>query len=219
MRPRVVRWTVAAVALSAALWVADAAVRSLLFHIGTFPRQLLAPSPETLLARIPLIALGVVILLSMRGIKLLEDARAEAVAERRRLRELYDYTTDAIMLLDRDLRVVFMNKTAERIGGKRFAEAIGWPCHRVILGQEEPCPGCQAARVFETGRPESATKYETTDTGQENWLEQHWYPVFDNRGDVVAAIEVARDISDIKLLEREVAALHKMLDARRRSGS
>ncbi len=216
MRQRVVRWGAAAAALAAVVWVVDAGLRAVVLGSGTFAQQFLSPSLESLLVRVSLIALGAVVLLSLHSISLSEAARVEAVAERRRLCDLYDYTTDAIVLLDRDLRIVFMNRAAERIGGKRLTESVGWQCYRAIMGRDEPCAGCGALDVFETGHPKSATKYETTDVGRENWLEQHWYPARDDNGDIVTVIEVAKDITDVKMLEREVAALHKMLDARRR---
>jgi PAS domain-containing protein len=61
----------------------------------------------------------------------------------------------------------------------------------------------------------STTKYEVTGTGQENWLEQRWYPVRDPHGRVEGVLEIAHDITDRKLLEREVAECHRSLDARR----
>lgn len=216
MRREVVRVIVAAVAVAVALWIADAAVRTLVLRDGGFVAQLLTPSPGVLLARIPLLLLGVVILLSVRGIRQLQAAREEAVDERRRLRELYDYTTDAIVILDRDLRVMYLNKAAERIGGKKLTEAVGWPCYKAIVGRDEPCEGCGAGEVFRTAQPCMAMKYEITERGNENWLEQRWYPIFDDDGNVEAVYEVARDITERKLLERELAACHAIMDARRR---
>jgi PAS domain S-box-containing protein len=216
VRRRSVRWTIAAVATAAVLWVADACVRVFLVGDGTLVRQVFAPSLGVVVGRLPGLAFGVIIVLSLRGIRLLQNARQEAVDERARLRELYDYTTDAIVLLDRDLRIIFMNKAAERIGGTRLTDAVGWPCHRAILGQDGPCRGCHAMEVFERDEPRSATKYEVTPSGQENWLEQHWYPVHDADGAVEAVLEVAHDITDRKLLEREVAESQKALDALRR---
>jgi PAS domain S-box-containing protein len=198
------------------LWLGDSVVRAFLLHQSSFARQVFAPPVDVLLARLPLMALGVVILLSLRGIRQLEAARDEAYAERRRLQELYDYSTDAITLLDRELRVVFMNKAAERIGGTRLTDAVGWHCYACILGLDEPCKGCRAREVFDTAKPQSATKYEVTGSGQENWLEQTWYPVLDGRGNVEGVLEIAHDITDRKLLEREVAECHRSLDARRR---
>jgi PAS domain S-box-containing protein len=216
LRHRTVRWSIGVAATAVALWTADAAIRALVLHEAGLVRELFAPPGEVLLARLPLLALGVVVVLSLRGIRQLQDARQESVDERARLRELYDYTNDAIVFLDRDLRIIFMNKAAERIGGTRFKEALGWPCHRAILGSEEPCRGCRAMEVFDRGEPRTATKYEVTPTGQENWLEQRWYPVRDAAGGIEAVLEVAHDITETKQLERELAACYKAMDAKRR---
>lgn len=216
MRPRTFRWTVAAVAVAALLWIADATLRTQVFGDGTFVRQLFMPPPDVLLGRLPLMAFGVITLLSLRGIKLLQDAREEAVQERKQLRLLYDHTSDAIVFLDRDLRLIYLNKAAERLGGKRLAEAIGWPCHQALLHSDEPCHGCQAAEVFRTAEPRSATKYEVLPTGQENWLEQRWFPVLGAKGEVEAVLEVARDITERKLVERELDVCRHRVDEMRR---
>lgn len=211
-----VKWSMAGSAVVLSLWFGDAAVRSWFPDDGTFLRLAFTPAPGTLISRLVLVLLGVAAVLCVRGRRELAVARDEAVAERRRLRELYDYTTDAVVLLDHDLRVVIMNKSAERIAGARLADCIGWPCYRCFLGQEEQCGGCRALEVFEARQPRSSVKYETTAAGQENWLEQHWYPVFDEHGEIEGVLEVARDITDLKLMEREVQVCHQALDAARR---
>jgi PAS domain S-box-containing protein len=216
---RNLRWIVAGFAVAAALWLLDAAIRAFALLEGTFWHLVFTPPLGVVLTRLPLLALGIVLLLSMRGIAKLEAARREAVEERARLHELYDYTTDAIVTLDRDLRIVFMNKAAERIGGTRLSEAVGWPCYKAILGLDQPCKGCRVHEVFENAAPCSATKFEVTATGQENWLEQSWYPVRGPGGAVTAVIEVARDVSDEKLIERELTACHREVDTLRRAAS
>ena len=72
MRRSTMRWTAAAVTVAVLLWTADATVRVLLSSDGTFLGQLLTPSAGTLVFRATLVSLGVIAVLSLRGMRQLE---------------------------------------------------------------------------------------------------------------------------------------------------
>lgn len=215
-RNRMVWLIVGAASMTVLLWFADAAIRALISG-GSVMRLLLVPPGDAILTRISLLAVSVLAAGTVDGIRRLRVARQEAVEERRHVMLLYENTTDAIVFLDRDLAVIYANPAAERICGKRFAQTVGWPCYQAFLGLDAPCAGCKAREVFETGEPRSAVKHEFTATGIENWLDQRWFAVPGKGGEVEAVLEVARDITDLKLLEREVAACRKPGNDRRRA--
>jgi PAS domain S-box-containing protein len=206
----------ASVVLFCALWLLDAVFRTYVLGAGPLFAQLFTPSAAEVWSRLPLVPLAIVSVLLIGGVYDLRAARQETTDERRHMIMLYDNMTDGIVFLDRDLRIIYINPAAERLGGARFADAVGWPCHKALIGSDEPCRGCRAGEVFETGEPRSVTKHEITSTGNENWLEQKWFPVIGKNGRVDAVLEVARDITEVKLLEREVADCQKLGDLARR---
>jgi PAS domain S-box-containing protein len=205
------------VALTGVLWLIDAAIHAAVFGHGTFAGELVSPPPDMVFARFALLSVAVLAVLLALSIGDARAARRDAEEERRHVLMLYDNTTDAIMFIDREMRIVYVNRVAERLGGKRLVDAIGWPCHQAILGSAEPCAGCRAREVLEGGQPCSAVKHEITESGNENWLEQKWYPVMSASGELDGVLEVARDITEVKLLEREAAECRRGEDTRRRA--
>lgn len=213
---RIVRLTLAAIALLCVLWVLDALFGTYALAAGPLFSQIFTPSAEETWSRLPLIPLEIMSALLIQGVYDLRVAREETTEERRHMIMLYDNMTDGIVFLDRDLRIIYINPAAERLGGTRLVDAVGWPCHKALIGSDEPCRGCRAQEVFATGQPWATTKHEVTGAGNENWLEQKWYPVPGKSGEVEAVLEVARDITDLKLLEREVADCQHLGDLARR---
>ena len=213
---RAFRVMLASVVLLCALWLLDAAFMTYVLGAGPLFTQVFTPSAEEVWSRLPLVPLAIVSVLLVEGVYELRAARQETNDERRHMMMLYDNMSDGIVFLDRGLRIIYINPAAQRLGGTRFAEALGRPCHKALIGSDEPCRGCCAQEVFETGEPRAATKHEVTGTGNENWLEQKWYPVLGKNGRVDAVLEVARDITEVKLLEREVADCQKLGDLARR---
>lgn len=120
-------------------------------------------------------------------------------AERARLQALYEDNPSAIVSLDRDLVVSYVNRRAERLVGKPRSVLEGRRCYEAFVGGDAPCEGCLAPQVFETGETHSRIKHERTVTGRENWLSQMWYPLFDTNGRVESIVEIATDISELKL--------------------
>lgn len=206
----------AAAAAFCALWLLDALFITYVRGAGPLLTQLFTPSAEEMWSRLPLVPLAFVTALLIQGVYDLRAAREETAEERRHMTMLYDSMTDGIVFLDRDLRIIYINPAAERLGGTRLVDAVGWPCHKVLIGSDESCAGCCAQEVFRTADQRSAVKHEVTSAGQENWLEQTWYPMLGKNGQVDAVLEVARDVTEVKLLEREVADCQRLGDLARR---
>jgi diguanylate cyclase (GGDEF)-like protein/PAS domain S-box-containing protein len=120
-------------------------------------------------------------------------------AERRTLRSLYENNPSAVLGLDRDLHITYANRKAMELVGMDCDDLQGQLCYQAIMGLETPCDGCLVPQVIETGRPHTRVKHEITATGHENWLSQLWYPLTDEAGEVTAVVEIAADVSDVKL--------------------
>jgi diguanylate cyclase (GGDEF)-like protein/PAS domain S-box-containing protein len=126
-------------------------------------------------------------------------ARKQLETERSRLRALYDDNPSAIVTLDRDMRISYVNRRAESLVGVPKAQLEGKRCHEAIVGSEGMCDGCLVKQVFLTGTPASRIKHETTVGERENWLSQLWYPLHDAKGKIDSVVEIASDISELRL--------------------
>lgn len=127
------------------------------------------------------------------------------------LQKMIEGFADEVMIIGPDFRVRHANSAVLNRLGRPAAEVVGQPCYQVSCGADEPCHlpwgECPLKRVLETSqsvrvihsRPEDATG-----DGNEKWAEIIASPIWDSDGHVVEVIELARDVSESKKLQREI---------------
>lgn len=129
---------------------------------------------------------------------------AERQAESRRQRDeyerLFDQVPCAITVQDRSLRLLKTNREFR----ERFCPEPGDHCYKAYKGRTEKCPGCSVERTMETGLPHCSEESRVnTDGTRAHWI-VHTTPVFDETGQVVAAMEMSVDITARKELEERL---------------
>jgi PAS domain S-box-containing protein len=117
------------------------------------------------------------------------------------LRKIFDSIPELLSVIDRDLRIVRSNWH----GGYEYVpEDIRNKspyCHEAYYpGQDKPCENCHTIEVFRTGKPAAMEKFHPWI----GFIEAHAYPVFDDAGNVIMAIEHVRDITERKKMEKAV---------------
>jgi len=108
---------------------------------------------------------------------------------------------DHISMMDRDLNIIWANKTAMKIFGNNI---IGKKCYEVYHRRKEPCEPhpCLTLRTFQDGR---VHEHDTQVMGQNG--EMRYFhctanvALKDNEGKPAAVIEISRDITECKLTE------------------
>jgi PAS domain S-box-containing protein len=124
---------------------------------------------------------------------------------------LIENSLDVIMRFDRHLRHLYVNPLVEKqtgippdqFIGKTHAE-LGFPSHLVNLCDEA------LEKVFSTGTP---NRVELQLPGGV-WVDWMLVPEFSSDGVVETVITSARDITDRKKVEEDMAAVHRSLEAR-----
>ncbi|MGM0682069.1 MAG: PAS domain-containing protein, partial [Thermodesulfobacteriota bacterium] len=118
---------------------------------------------------------------------------------------ILDASVDMIMLVDRNMRIIWANKMAGLVVNKKPDDLIGHTCHKFFQNLDEPCPGCPCKKPFETGRIESAIMYQPAmDTVGESYWEDYGVPVKDETGKVTGVIEIARNVTEKVKTEKAV---------------
>ena len=108
-----------------------------------------------------------------------------------------------VIVMASNYRVLDINETlAKKLGMKR-KEAIGRHCYQLLHRENAPCSGedhpCPLIHTVKTGKPYRVTHTHLGKDDNEIYYSISCYPLVDN-GEVVGAIEIARDItSDIDL--------------------
>ncbi len=134
------------------------------------------------------------------------------------LQAIIDGFEDEMMIIGPEFRVRQVNNAMMQRLGTPAVNIIGQPCFRVSHGAEEPCrpPWCECPldRVLETGQSIHVvhTHWEgEVDEGDERWLEIVVSPIWDNQGRVTEVIELVRDVSQSKKLQKEVLRANREL--------
>ncbi|MEK6527496.1 MAG: PAS domain S-box protein [Nitrospirota bacterium] len=109
---------------------------------------------------------------------------------------------DGVVVLDRDFRVLYANKTYSEQIGTSF-DVKGKHCYSISYSREEPCYlsglECSVKKVFETGlvSREIRKKFD-------KHMEMTVYPLKDFSGNVLAVVEIRRDVTRSEQLDEEL---------------
>lgn len=156
---------------------------------------------------------------------LFEDVTAERATARTagQLAALVESADDAIVGLDADGRVMSWNPAAVRLFGRPAEAATGRRLSEVLGSPAGPDAGsiCESVARALAGQPVRSLEREiTTSSGERQIVSLTISPIADAGGRIVGASLVARDVTNLRRLERElgriVAERSAVLDALRR---
>jgi PAS domain S-box-containing protein len=125
---------------------------------------------------------------------------------------------DGVYIVDRERRIIFWNCAAEAITGHAAKDVMGRCCHESILNHIDEngtllCfSACPLHRSIQTGESIRAKVYPTHRDGHRFPVYTHIGAIRDDRGDIIAGIEVFRDISseeEFRLLQEKFNVLIK----------
>ena len=114
--------------------------------------------------------------------------------------DLFQRVPCLITVQDRAFNLLRYNREfAEKFGPKP-----GEHCYEAYKGRSKKCESCPVEKTFADGR-----SYSTEETGMDkDGSTKHWIvrssPIFDENGELVAAMEISLDITERKMLEVEL---------------
>lgn len=114
---------------------------------------------------------------------------------------------DAIFYKDLESRYVIANKKTLEAFGLSKEEIIGKNDYDLMPNLEEARKNIEDDQtVFRTGKPTEAVKHISGAHGNEFWFQTIKVPLFDINGNVVGLVGIARDITERKRAEDQIAA-------------
>jgi PAS domain S-box-containing protein len=112
----------------------------------------------------------------------------------------FDAVTDLITIRDKDYRIIRANMAAFKRYGLKPEQMIGKRCFETLRHSAQPCEGCYVSETVRTKKPVSGER----DSKYLNGVFQYFtFPVYDDEGEVVAVVDLAREITEEKRLEME----------------
>jgi PAS domain S-box-containing protein len=116
--------------------------------------------------------------------------------------------SDAITVIDKDLKVIFQNEAVHKIYGSK----IGERCFEAYRGRQEPCENCIILDVIKDGKPRRALRDIQLPDGNILWMEIFSSPFRDEGGNIVGAVEVVRDVTEQIRLSEECITLRREME-------
>ena len=122
-------------------------------------------------------------------------------------RMTFDSITDLISIHGKDNRIVRVNMAFADAFNMKPKDVIGKPCYEVVHGTKEPCPHCPHKQTVETKKPAGAEFFEPY---LGIYLQVSTSPMFNEKGEVVGSVHVARDITERKQIEEHLVMTDRL---------
>jgi signal transduction histidine kinase len=129
--------------------------------------------------------------------------RNEATIAGLNLNHLIDLLPCYISIQDRNLRNIFAN----RIFKSDFGDAVGQYCHKVYKGSDQICPNCPVQKTFHDKGTHITEETVQLANGKICQILIQTSPILDDRGEVTAVIEMATNITQVKIDQKELVTL------------
>ena len=141
----------------------------------------------------------------------MKNAETALMKSEREKSLILDNADELIAYHNKDNNLVWANRVYQEKTGRSLSEMHGIKCFH-CWGMKEVCDNCPVTMSIKTGKPQSG---EITPENQQNWPEEQgsWEvrsaPVKDSDGNIIGAIEIARDITEKKKAERAFMEVHE----------
>ena len=126
---------------------------------------------------------------------------------RQRYRQLFNEAPCYIAVLDRDFNVTDTNREYSAF----FGNAIGRRCYRVCKQRNACCPECPVADTFADGAGHQMETMVIGANGERRSVLVRTTPLRDADGEIVRVMEMATDITELRLLQDNLSALGLMV--------
>ncbi|MFB0553893.1 MAG: PAS domain S-box protein [Phycisphaerae bacterium] len=131
-------------------------------------------------------------------------------------RTTFDSITDMVSIHDKDFKIIRANKSFANTFKMELSEIIGKTCYELIHKTKEPPLFCPHIRTLGTGKPNRKEFFEPR---LGIYVEASTSPLFDEDGQIMASVHIAKDITERKQAEAELkAAQEKLIETAHRAG-
>jgi two-component system, NtrC family, sensor kinase len=140
----------------------------------------------------------------------LDASHWELLRSRNTLRAIFDNIPAAFYIIDRQYRLIAINRSRANRAGKMPPDLVGKRCYQALFERQSPCAGCKVMEIFDAGR--STTRSERRGGGVDETTE--WeistYPILDEDENIIQAILLEQDVTDRRRLETMMTQSEKL---------
>ena len=135
---------------------------------------------------------------------------SDIVKSKQQLQAIFDGITDGLIIVDRDFRVIAVNKSEAAFLGREPRELIGRPCYEVYCRGDVACEACPAHETFATGKPVLVSKLHHTKGYHRKGVDVYTFPVKDEDGRTVQVIQYIKDVTERVKLQSQLREVEQM---------
>ncbi len=146
----------------------------------------------------------------------LEETGEQLRHSRDFLQSIIDSLDEELMVLDSELRITDVNRNFQL--KYKDQETIGRHCYEVMYGLDAPCRpplrDCPASQVWQSGTPLRFLQLQNTNgegAGKAKYAEKTLTPLHDRKGNIIRVVELIRDVTESKELERKILEANRQL--------
>jgi PAS domain S-box-containing protein len=142
------------------------------------------------------------------AVELEERRRAETalLEEKNKFEAIIDTMGEGLSIQDRNFRVLYQNEVHQDFVGPHVGEL----CYQAFQSKTNPCQGCPVALAFQDGKVHTVERVKDLPGGGTRYFEVAASPLRNAAGEVVAGIELVRDVTERKRTEQQLQQAHKM---------
>jgi signal transduction histidine kinase/HAMP domain-containing protein len=107
-----------------------------------------------------------------------------------------------LTVVDPSFRIAFYNK----IFAKDFGDRWGESCHMAYKGRDSKCENCPVEKTFADGATHTSEEVWHRN-GEEVYIVTYTSPIINGTGEVEAVMEMCTNVTELKLLQNELAVL------------
>jgi PAS domain S-box-containing protein len=133
----------------------------------------------------------------------------ELKLEKEKLESVTENIGAGLAIISKDYHILWANKLLRQING----DCEGKMCYSTFNKLTEVCPNCGVNKVFENDMPIDIHEYSNLDDkGNRFWVELIVTPIKDKNGNVTAALELAVNITERKIMQNKLAEYSQKLE-------
>jgi len=114
-----------------------------------------------------------------------------------------------VSIVDKDMRIIYVNDAVRDI----FGDHTGEFCYHVYEHKKDVCAGCPVRKAMESGEIQHSLRRVYDKHGNLLYYEATGSPIRDERDEIVAGLELTRDVTQRIKLERNVEIRSRQLAA------
>lgn len=139
----------------------------------------------------------------------LDRRRLELEREKEKLENILVGIGAGLVLVNRDMRIEWMNKVAESWFGP-LERLRGMPCASGLWGKDGQCTNCPTQKSFRSGTVEQADFERRISMVQRQFFRLTSAPIRNEEGETVNVLELIQDITEEKALQAQLVQSSKL---------